>query len=72
MAFDSRPCFGCGKEITACFGYVKMGDLLDVWEGRRTEFPRELCGLCGELYIWNAAGELQTNPAPFTFLRSAA
>lgn len=64
-AFDARPCFKCGRKITACFGFCKAGDLVEILEGRRTLMPRELCGLCVEFWQWNADSELEPNPLPF-------
>ena len=38
----------CGREITACNGFVKAGDLAELIEHtRRIEDVRELCGVCG-------------------------
>ncbi len=42
-----RKCTYCGKEITACFGYVMAGDWLKFLNHEITgEEIRELCGLC--------------------------
>lgn len=79
MAGDERRCAGirfvnhgrtaehwqCERIITACFGFVKSGDLIEILEGRRTERPRELCGKCAELFVWDEKSRLVNNPKSF-------
>ena len=42
-----RHCSKCGTPITACNGFTKAGDLLELWDGARAyKDVRELCGTC--------------------------
>ena len=70
IPFDARPCAACGGMIHACMGFTKAGDVLAIEAGTRTERPRELCGLCSEVWIWNVGGDLVPNPRPFEGLSS--
>lgn len=61
-----RACFKCGRKLEACNGFCKAGDVLDLIKGRRTERPRELCGLCVELWRWTKNGKLRRKkPEPW-------
>lgn len=62
---DTRACCKCGAPITACMGFVKVGDMLDAWDGKRTELPRELCGRCVEQWRWTEAGTLEPKPLEY-------
>jgi hypothetical protein len=44
-----RYCIGCDAEIGECFGFGIARDILAVQDGTRKLFPRELCGICGEI-----------------------
>ena len=51
-------------------GFCKSGDVLDLIEGRRTDRPRELCGLCVELWRWTKEGKLRRKkPEPWLVKR---
>ena len=42
-----RHCCECGKEITACNGFVNADDFLKYMDGEITVYEvREVCGLC--------------------------
>lgn len=65
---SERRCCNCGRPTQFCDGYVKAGDLLDVWEGKRTTI-RELCGSiaskkiegggCAHNFEWQDDGTLR-------------
>jgi hypothetical protein len=47
----SRPCFICGKKITACMGFVMAGDFVLAMEGKISKTAvRERCGSCVARY----------------------
>jgi hypothetical protein len=39
---------GCDRPITACNGFGLARDVIACQDGKRKEFPRELCGVCVE------------------------
>jgi hypothetical protein len=50
----------CGREITACNGFAKAGDVIEAQDGTRSWLEvRELCGHCAEFYRWTPEGTLR-------------
>ena len=43
---SERKCIFCPRRITACFGFVVAGDVVDYMNGKREEWPREVCCVC--------------------------
>ncbi len=64
VVIPNRVCAGgCGRNITACNGFVKSGDFSEwIQSLRKAEDVRELCGLCSEKFDWTKEGTLKINP----------